>query len=150
MEKTLVLVKPDGVQRGLIGDVVGRLERRGLKVVAMKMLWMDMDLAKRHYAVHEGKPFFGELVDYIISGPIVAMVIAGEQAVAVVRQTMGVTDPAKASAGTIRGDLALTIRYNIVHGSDSAENAAREIALFFRPDEICDYKRDADRWIGGF
>jgi len=150
MEKTLVLVKPDGVQRGLIGEVTSRFEKRGLKVMAMKMLHMDMSLAKRHYAVHEGKPFFKELVDYIISGPIVAMVIAGEQAVAVVRQTMGVTDPAKAGGGTIRGDLALTIRYNIVHGSDSAENAVKEISLFFAPDEICDYKRDVDKWIGGF
>ncbi|MEW6142950.1 MAG: nucleoside-diphosphate kinase [Chloroflexota bacterium] len=150
MEKTLVLVKPDGVQRGLIGDVVSRLERRGLKVVAMKMLQMDMGLAKRHYAVHEGKPFFEELVDYITSGPIVAMVISGEQAVTVVRQTMGATDPVKASGGTIRGDLALTIRYNIVHGSDSVENAAKEIDLFFTPGEMCDYSRDADKWIGGF
>lgn len=150
MEKTLVLVKPDGVQRGLIGEVIGRLERRGMKILAMKMLQMDVNLAKRHYAVHEGKPFFGELVEYITSGPVVAMVVAGEQAVAVVRQIMGATDPAKANSGTIRGDLALTIRYNIVHGSDSVENAGKEIALFFTPGEICNYKRDIDKWIGGF
>ncbi|MCX8126326.1 MAG: nucleoside-diphosphate kinase, partial [Dehalococcoidia bacterium] len=127
-----------------------RLERRGMKIVAMKMLRMDVEMAKRHYAVHEGKPFFMELIEYITSGPVVAMVVAGEQAVSVVRQTMGATDPSKAGAGTIRGDLALTIRYNVVHGSDSVETAIKEINLFFRPDEILDYKRDIDGWIGGF
>jgi nucleoside-diphosphate kinase len=149
MEKTLVLVKPDGVQRGLIGDVVTRFERRGLKIVAMKLLQMDVNMAKRHYAVHEGKAFFKELVDYITSGPIVAMVVAGDQAVSIVRQTMGTTDPAKAACGTIRGDYAINIRYNIVHGSDSPENAVKEIELFFKTGEICDYRREINKWVDG-
>ncbi len=149
MEKTLVLIKPDGVQRGLIGAVISRLERRGLKIVAMKMLSMDKSLAQRHYAVHQGKAFFEELVAYITSSPIVAMVVAGDQAVSVVRETMRATDPAKAAAGTIRADFALDIRYNLVHGSDSVENAEKEISLFFAPKEICEYKRETERWITG-
>jgi nucleoside-diphosphate kinase len=149
MERTLVLVKPDGVERGLIGAVISRLEQRGLKVVALKMLHMDVTLAERHYAVHRDKPFFRELVDYITSAPIVAMVVQGEQAVYVTRQTIGATDPVKAASGTIRGDLALNIRYNIVHGSDSIENAAKEISLFFDQREIVDYRRDVDHWISG-
>lgn len=149
MEKTLVLVKPDGVQRGFIGEIISRFERRGLQVVGMKMLNMGRALAERHYAVHKGKGFFEELVAYITSSPIVAMVISGEQAVAVARQTMGATDPTKAAPGTIRADLALDLRFNMVHGSDSVENAQKEIALFFSPGEICDYKREIQRWVTG-
>lgn len=147
MERTLVLVKPDAVQRGLVGTVISYLERKGLKLVALKMLHMDEALAQRHYAIHQGKPFFEGLVRFITSGPLVAAVWEGPQAVAVVRQTMGETDPAKATPGTIRGDLALDIGRNLVHGSDSLENAQKEIALFFASEEIVSYSRDYDRWI---
>ena len=147
MEQTLVLVKPDGVQRGLAGTILARLEARGLKLVALRMLQMNEALARRHYAVHEGKPFFQGLVDFITSGPIVAAVLEGRNAVEVVRQTMGATDPAKATPGTIRGDLALDIGRNLIHGSDSQENAAMEIALFFEASQVLSYKRDTDGWI---
>ena len=147
MERTLVLVKPDGVQRGLIGAVISRLEQRGLKLVALKMLWLDEALAKRHYAVHEGKPFFEGLIKYITACPLVAAVFQGPRAVALVRQAMGETDPAKASQGSIRGDLGVDIGRNLVHGSDSVENAEKEIVLFFNPQEIYDYDRDTDRWV---
>ena len=147
MERTLVLVKPDGVQRGLIGAVISRLEQRGLKLVALKMLWLDEALAKRHYAIHEGKPFFEGLIKYIAACPLVAAVFQGPRAVALVRQAMGETDPAKASPGSIRGDLGVDIGRNLVHGSDSVENAETEIALFFTSQEIYDYDRDTDRWI---
>ena len=145
MSRTLVLIKPDAVQRGLTGTIIDRLERRGLKIVAMKMLQMDEALAKRHYAVHEGKSFFNGLVDYITSSPIVAMVIEGRNAVEIVRRTMGETDPGRASMGTIRGDLAVEIGRNLVHGSDSEENSRKEIDLFFSPHEILSYQRDAER-----
>jgi nucleoside-diphosphate kinase len=139
MERTLVLVKPDGVQRGLIGVAISRLEARGLKLVAMKMIQIDRDLAGRHYAIHEGKSFFPGLIAYITSAPVVAMVWEGP--------TMGATDPLKASAGTIRGEFAVEIGRNLVHGSDSPENAQTEIALFFAPGEILSYARDHERWI---
>lgn len=147
MERTLVLVKPDGMQRGLAGEILSRLERRGLKLVGLKLLQVDEALARRHYAVHEGKPFFEGLVRYITSSPIIAAVFEGTNAVALVRNTMGATNPAEAASGTIRGDLAVEIGRNLIHGSDSLENAEKEIALFFRPDEIVAWSREADRWI---
>ena len=147
MDRTLVLLKPDAVQRGLAGEIINRLERRGFKLVAMKMLRVTEELAHRHYEDHVGKPFFKGLVKFITSSPIVAMVVEGENAVEVVRNTMGVTSPSDAAPGTIRGDLALTIGANLIHGSDSVESARREIALYFSPDEIIDYSRDIDSWI---
>ena len=130
-QRTLVLVKPDGVKKGLIGEIISRLERKGLKIAAMRMLQMDKALAKKHYAVHDGKPFFAGLVDFITSGPIVAVVVEGEKSVEVVRKLMGETDPVKAAPGTIRGDYGLDIWENLIHGSDSEENAQKEVALFF-------------------
>ena len=147
MEKTLVLVKPDAIQRGLVGEVISRLERRGLKIVAMKMLQMDKALAVRHYSVHQGKPFYDSLVHFITSCPIIAAVFEGTNAVQVVRKSMGETDPAKSPAGSIRGDLAIEVQHNLIHGSDSVENAAKEIALFFSPKEIQSYPRDVDKWV---
>lgn len=147
MERTLVLVKPDAMQRGLAGEIIARLERRGLKIVAMKLLHMDEALARRHYAVHEGKPFFKPLIDYITSAPIIAAVFEGPKAVETVRNTMGATNPVQAAMGTIRGDFGLEIGRNLVHGSDSVENAQKEIALFFSPGEIISYERAVDRWI---
>ena len=149
MERTLVLVKPDAIQRGLAGEVISRLERRGLKIVAMKMLQMDKALAGRHYSVHQGKPFYDSLVDFITSCPIIAAVFEGTNAVQVVRKSMGETDPVKSPAGSIRGDLAIEVQHNLIHGSDSVENAAKEIALFFSPKEIQSYSRDVDRWVEG-
>jgi nucleoside-diphosphate kinase len=147
MERTLVLVKPDGVQRGLVGAVIDRLERRGLKLIALKMLQMDRPMAETHYAEHKGKPFFAGLVDFITSGPLVAMALEGRNAISAVRQTVGATDPAKASAGTIRGDFGLDTGRNLVHASDSPENASRELSLFFKEKELLSYRRDTDKWI---
>jgi len=147
LERTLVIIKPDGVQRGLIGAIISRLENRGLKIVAMKMIQMDEALARKHYAVHEGKPFFEGLVKYITSGPVVVMVVEGTRAIEIVRRTMGATNPAEAAPGTIRADFALEIGRNLVHGSDSPETAEKEINLFFSPSEILSYSRDTDRWI---
>ncbi len=130
-QRTLVLVKPDGVKKGLIGEIISRLEKKGLKIAAMRMLQMDKALARKHYAVHDGKPFFAGLVDFITSGPIVAVVVEGDKSVEVVRKLMGETDPVKAAPGTIRGDYGLDIGENLIHGSDSEENARTEIALFF-------------------
>ena len=139
MERSLVLIKPDALQRNLAGTIITRLEERGLRLVAIKMIHMDKDLAKRHYAVHASKPFFAGLVDYISSAPIIAIIFEGEKAVGVVRETMGATDPAEAKAGTLRGDFGVDIERNTVHGSDSIETAEEEIKLFFSPDEIFDY-----------
>ena len=147
MERTLVLLKPDTLQRGLTGEVISRLESRGLKIVAMKLMQMTEDLARRHYEAHVGKPFFPGLVEFITSGPLVAMVLEGKNAIEVVRSSIGETDSAKAVPGTIRGDLAIDIGRNLVHGSDSPEAASREIALFFQEVEILDYRRDTDPWI---
>ncbi|MBO9361591.1 MAG: nucleoside-diphosphate kinase [Thermoflexus sp.] len=147
MERTLVLIKPDGVQRGLIGEIIARLERRGLKIVALRMMRITPELAARHYAVHQGKPFYEGLIRYITSGPVVAIVVEGPQAIEVVRKTMGATDPAKAEPGTIRADFGLTIGRNLVHGSDGPETAAFEIGLFFREDEILSYERTLDPWV---
>ena len=146
-EQTLALLKPDGVQRGLSGIIISRLEARGLRIVAMKMLQISRDMALKHYGIHQGKHFFDGLVDFITSGPVIAMVLEGRSAVEMVRSTMGVTDPLKAQPGTIRGDLAVDMGRNLIHGSDSPETAAQEIALFFSPDEILSYDRDVDRWI---
>ena len=134
MERTLILVKPDGVQRGLIGTIINRFERRGLKLAGLKLLQMSDDLAARHYAVHEGRPFYDSLVQYIVSGPVVAMVWEGNNAVAAARKTMGITNPAEAAPGTIRGDFGMEIGRNLVHGSDTVDNAASEVALFFAPE----------------
>jgi len=147
MERTLVIVKPDGVQRALIGETISRLERRGLKLIALKMMWIDESLAKKHYAVHKGKPFFEGLIRYITSAPVVVMVWEGPRAIQVVRNTMGATNPVDAAPGTIRADYALEIGRNLVHGSDGPDTAAREIALFFHEEEILDWSRDTDRWI---
>ncbi|HJN86187.1 MAG: nucleoside-diphosphate kinase [Dehalococcoidia bacterium] len=147
MERTLVLVKPDGVQRGLIGEIISRLERRGLKLAALKLMRVSEPLARQHYAEHEKRDFFPTLVEFITSSPVVAMVWRADDAVKVVRRTMGETSPAGSPLGTIRGDLALDIGRNLVHGSDSQESAVREISLFFSPEEILDYDRCTDPWI---
>ncbi len=131
VETTLVLVKPDGVRRGLIAEVIGRIERKKLKVVALKMMTVDEDLAKRHYEEHVEKPFFRELISFITSGPIVAMAVHGEEAISVVRTLMGATDPKKAAPGTLRGDFGLEVTENIVHGSDGPDSAKRELGLYF-------------------
>ncbi len=147
MERTLVLLKPDAVQRGLAGAIIARLEARGLKIVAMKLMQMGEALAHRHYEAHVGKPFFPGLVQFITSGPLVAIVLEGKNAVSVVRGTMGATDPAKSGPGTVRGDMAIDMGRNLIHGSDSPEAAQREIALFFKTSEIVDYSRSTDPWI---
>jgi nucleoside-diphosphate kinase len=139
MERTLVLVKPDAMKRDLVGEIIARLEKLGLKLVALKMLHPDKALARRHYAVHKDKPFYNDLVDYISSAPIVACVFEGEGAVEASRKAMGATDPAKAEKGTIRGDFGLSIEHNSVHGSDSPATAEAEIKLFFSPEEIFGY-----------
>ena len=130
-ERTLVLIKPDAVRRGLVGEVISRLERKGLAIPAARLRTLDRGTAEQHYAEHQGKPFFGELVEFITSGPLVALVAEGPRAIESVRTLMGVTDPVKAAPGSLRGDFALTIGQNLVHGSDSPESAAREVALFF-------------------
>ena len=147
MQRTLVLLKPDAVQRGLMGELISRVERRGLKPVAMKMLRVSEDLARRHYAAHVDKPFFKGLIAFITSSPIAAMVWEGENAVELVRSIMGATNPMDAAPGTIRGDFAVSVGPNLIHGSDSVEAAAKEIDLFFSQDQILDYARDLDRWI---
>ena len=139
MKRTLVLLKPDALERGLVGEIISRLEGQGLKIVAVKMIWVDGALAKRHYAVHEGKPFFQGLVEFITSRPVIAAIFEGEDAVAVVRNAMGETDPARSAPGTIRGDLAQDIGRNLIHGSDSEETAETEIDLFFSKSEILNY-----------
>lgn len=146
MERTFVMVKPDGVQRGLIGEIISRFERRGLKIVGMKMLQVSDELARRHYAVHEGKPFFAGLISYITSAPVVAMVVEGANAVVAVRQTVGATRPFEAAPGSIRADFALEIGRNLVHASDAPETAATEIALWFG-EELVEWQRATDRWI---
>jgi len=147
MERSLVLIKPDAIQRGLAGEIISRLEKKGLKIVAMKMLHMDKKLAQRHYAIHKGKAFFGDLVSFITSSPVIAIVFQGKDAVELIRQTMGETDPAKAQPGTIRGDFGIDIGHNLIHGSDSLENASKEIDLFFSAEEIFNYERELDTWI---
>lgn len=145
--RTLILLKPDAVQRGLMGAVISRIEARGLKIVGMKLLQVDDALAHRHYAAHVGKPFFPGLLKFITSSPILAMAVQGENAVEVMRQMMGATDPAKAAPGTIRADFGLAIGRNVIHGSDSPESAQTELALYFKPNELIDWPRDTERWI---
>lgn len=149
MERTLVLVKPDGVQRSLAGEIVSRLERKGLRLCAARMLQVDQALAERHYAPHRERPFFAGLIAFLTSGPVLAMVWEGPRAIEQVRLLMGATDPAKAAPGSIRGDLALTIGHNLIHGSDSPESALREIGLFFRPEDVVAYRRAGDGWAHG-
>ena len=146
-ERTLVLVKPDGVQRLLTGRIIARYEERGLKIVGLKLVQVDRDLAERHYAVHREKPFFGGLVDFITSAPLVAAALEGPNAIAVVRAMNGATRPHEAEPGSIRGDFALETAQNLVHASDSPENAEAELALWFRPGELLQYEREVDRWV---
>jgi nucleoside-diphosphate kinase len=147
IERTLVLIKPDGVQRQLAGRILARYEERGLKVVGLKLVSVDRDLADRHYAAHREKPFFGGLVDFITSAPLVALALEGPNAIAVVRAINGATRPQEAAPGTIRGDFALETAQNIVHASDGPEAAVSELALWFTDDELLDYERDVDRWV---
>ncbi|HAA34331.1 MAG TPA: nucleoside-diphosphate kinase [Firmicutes bacterium] len=149
MEKTFVMLKPDAIQRSLAGEIISRLEKRGLKLVALKMLLIDRGLAEQHYGEHKGKPFFDDLVNFITSGPVIAMIWEGKQAVQVVRKMMGSTDPQEAMPGTIRGDYGLFTGNNIIHGSDSPESARREISLFFSEDEIIVYHKESDKWLYG-
>ncbi|MCD6321315.1 nucleoside-diphosphate kinase [Candidatus Bipolaricaulota bacterium] len=149
MERTLVLLKPDAIQRRLVGKIISRIEEKGLKIVAMKMMQVTRELAERHYAEHREKPFFGELVSFITSGPIVAMVVEGPDAIGTVRKMMGKTNPLEAAPGTIRGDYGLSVTMNLIHGSDSPETSTREIPIFFSPEEILDYGMTDDHWTGG-
>ncbi|NLE45654.1 MAG: nucleoside-diphosphate kinase [Chloroflexi bacterium] len=147
MERTLIIIKPDAVQRGLVGDIIARFERRGLRIAAMKLIHIDEELASQHYAVHKGKPFYAPLIRYITSSPVVVMVLDGSRAIEVVRRTMGSTNPVEATPGTIRADYGLEIGRNLVHGSDGPETAAAEIALYFSESEVLPYKRAIDDWI---
>lgn len=147
METTLVIIKPDAVQRGLVGEITTRLERRGLKLVGMKLMQIDQELAERHYGIHRGKPFFEGLIRYITSAPVVVMAWQGPNAIEMVRATMGATNPLQATPGTIRADFALEIGRNLVHGSDGPETAEHELSLFFEPGELLSWGRDTDRWI---
>jgi nucleoside-diphosphate kinase len=145
-ERTLVLIKPDGVQRLIAGRIIARFEERGLKIVGLKLMRVDRELAERHYAIHREKPFFAGLVDFITSSPLVALALEGPNAIAVVRTMVGATRPHEAAPGTIRGDLALETAQNLIHASDGPETAASELALWFAPAELLDYRRDIDRW----
>jgi len=147
MERTLILIKPDAMERALAGEVITRLERRGLRIVAMRLFQMDEGVARKHYAEHDGKGFYQSLISYITSGPIIAAVFEGTGAVDTVRKTLGATNPANAEAGTIRGDLGLETGRNLIHASDSPESARREVALFFEDGQLISHKRDIDRWI---
>ena len=147
MERSLVLVKPDGVQRGLIGEVISRLERRGLRLVAAKFMQVSNELAETHYAIHKGKPFYEGLISYITSAPVMAMVWEGPNAVAAIRQTMGATRPTEAAPGSLRHDFALEVGRNLTHASDSVENGVNEVALWFKAEELVEWKREVDRWV---
>lgn len=147
MERTLVLVKPDGVQRGLIGEIIARLEHRGLRLIGAKFMAVTRELAEKHYAVHNGKPFYAGLIQYITSSPVMAMAWEGPAAVAAVRQTMGSTRPTEAAPGTIRHDFGLEVGRNLAHASDSAASGVDEVALWFTDAELVDWKRAADNWI---
>ena len=147
MERSLVLVKPDGVQRALVGEVISRLERRGLRLVAAKLIQVSRELAETHYAIHKGKPFYDGLIAYIISAPVMAMVWEGPNAVAAIRQTMGSTRPTEAAPGSLRHDFALEVGRNLTHASDTVENGEKEVALWFKPEELVDWKREVDRWV---
>ncbi|MFZ5650569.1 MAG: nucleoside-diphosphate kinase [Bacillota bacterium] len=147
MDRTYLMIKPDGVQRGLVGEIISRFEKKGLKIAGLKMLKISREMAERHYAEHAGKPFFAPLVDYITSGPVVAMVVEGKDVVATTREMMGATNPLKAAPGTIRATYGMDVGRNIIHGSDSPASAEREIGIFFQPNELAEYTRDVDKWI---
>ena len=147
MERTLILLKPDALQRGLAGEIISRMEQRGLKFVGMKLMQLDDATARRHYAEHEGKPFLDSLIGFITSGPLIAAALEGPNAIELVRKQMGATDPQNADSGTIRGDLALFVQYNLIHGSDSPESAERELALLFGEGELVSWERNIDQWV---
>lgn len=147
MERTFLMVKPDGVQRNLIGEIVGRFEKKGFQLVGSKLMQITPELAAEHYGEHKERPFFGELVDFITSGPVFAMVWEGENVISVGRLMTGATNPKESAPGTIRGDFAVTVGKNIIHGSDSADSAVREIGLFFKEEELVSYTKDANNWI---
>jgi len=147
VERSLVLVKPDGVQRALVGEVISRLERRGLRLVGAKFMQVSKELAETHYAIHKGKPFYDGLIAYIISAPVMAMVWEGPNAVAAIRQTMGSTRPTEAAPGSLRHDFALEVGRNLTHASDTVENGEKEVALWFKQEELVDWKREVDRWV---
>jgi len=147
MERTFLMVKPDGVQRNLIGEIVGRFEKKGYQLVGAKLMQITPELAGEHYGEHKERPFFGELVDFITSGPVFAMVWEGENVIATSRLLVGATNPKESAPGTIRGDFAVTVGKNIIHGSDSADSAVREIGLFFKEEELVSYAKDANNWV---
>jgi len=147
VERSLVLVKPDGVQRALVGEVISRLERRGLRLVAAKFMQVSNELAETHYGIHKGKPFYEGLISYITSAPVMAMVWEGPNAIAAIRQTMGATRPTEAAPGSLRHDFALEVGRNLTHASDSVENGVSEAALWFKPEELVDWTREVDRWV---
>jgi nucleoside-diphosphate kinase len=147
MARTLVLVKPDGVQRGLAGEIIGRLERTGMQIIGMKLMQISDELASTHYGEHEGKPFYAGLVGFITSSPIVALCLEGPSAISITRKLMGATNPADADPGTVRGDLGVDMGRNLIHGSANADDAAREVALFFNDDELTSYDRATQPWI---
>jgi nucleoside-diphosphate kinase len=147
MERTLILVKPDGVQRGLVGEILGRMERKGLKVIGLRLLWVSRDLAERHYAVHADKHFYNGLVEFITSGPVAAIALSGPDAIAVVRRMVGHTMPNQAEPGTIRGDLGVSGLRNLIHASDAPDTAEAELALWFESGSLVDYERAVDAWI---
>lgn len=147
MERTYVMVKPDGVQRNLVGEIISRFEKKGFKIVGLKMLRMDREITEKHYAEHIGKPFFEALAVYITSGPVVAIVLEGKDVVATVRAMNGATNPANAGPGTVRGDYAIEVGRNVIHGSDSVDSANREIAIYFTEKELCEHKKVLEEWI---
>ena len=149
MERTLIILKPDAVQRGLVGPILSRFEARGFKFAAMKLIRIPREQAERHYAEHQGKPFYEGLVSFITSSPVVVGVVEGPNAIATVRAMMGATNPINSAPGTIRGDFAIALSYNVIHGSDSPESAQREISIFFQPNELVTYDRASDQWIIG-
>ncbi|ADU94593.1 MULTISPECIES: nucleoside-diphosphate kinase [Geobacillus] len=146
-ERTFIMVKPDGVQRNLIGEIVARFEKKGFQLVGAKLMQVSRELAEQHYAEHKERPFFGELVDFITSGPVFAMVWEGENVIAAARQMMGKTNPQEAAPGTIRGDFGLTVGKNVIHGSDSPQSAEREISLFFKEEELVSYSKQINAWL---
>jgi nucleoside-diphosphate kinase len=147
MERTFLMVKPDGVQRNLIGEIVGRFEKKGFQLVGSKLMQITPELAAEHYGEHKERPFFGELVDFITSGPVFAMVWEGENVISIGRLMTGATNPKESAPGTIRGDFAVTVGKNIIHGSDSSDSAVREIGLFFKEEELVSYSKDANNWV---
>lgn len=147
MERTFLAVKPDGVQRALVGEIVRRFEQKGFKLVGLKLMQVSRETAERHYGEHKGKPFFGGLIDFITSGPIVAMAWEGKNVIATARAMMGATNPANAAAGTIRGDFSVDMGRNLIHGSDGPESAERELGLFFKPEELVSWTRTHDSWF---